>query len=466
MTTLFSTCVDITEKVIKQQTITAASLPILATLHNTSGANITNTLFGILALNLDASYWTITNNTVQNFLDINFGTALIDYALPLYLRLTTSDGISLATSLLDTSVESGNELILYAGTGVTLTLDFGTAKLSNAILNLLFKGINTFPSALSAKYYDNSNALQATITLAPNKWSKREIGTLGEIYFEYGDTQMLPSINSIIDLTRITDASNNNIWFECPIALPTNLKPSSIIYSNSLVLRILNIEVDLNTYISPTNPDSIFWVSFNGNTKNCSSNSPITSLSGIDYNSEIKLFGTETLICSSTTNIQYSDVTFPDQFTLDCFFYFTTATAGRLINFVEKSGVFNLSKTVGNNLEVSINGSVILSTSWTPVLGVWNHIRTQKTATELRLRVNASDINISTSYTTTPDTNSNPLSICTNILGLCNGVYIESGSPSTFTPFTQPLPKRVNDWSDISFFTWLNLEFPQLKKFF
>ena len=466
MTTLFSTCVDITEKVIKQQTITAASLPILATLHNTSGANITNTLFGILALNLDASYWTITNNTVQNFLDINFGTALIDYALPLYLRLTTSDGISLATSLLDTSGESGNELILYAGTGVTLTLDFGTAKLSNAILNLLFKGINTFPSALSAKYYDNSNALQATITLAPNKWSKREIGTLGEIYFEYGDTQMLPSINSIIDLTRITDASNNNIWFECPIALPTNLKPSSIIYSNSLVLRILNIEVDLNTYISPTNPDSIFWVSFNGNTKNCSSNSPITSLSGIDYNSEIKLFGTETLICSSTTNIQYSDVTFPDQFTLDCFFYFTTATAGRLINFVEKSGVFNLSKTVGNNLEVSINGSVILSTSWTPVLGVWNHIRTQKTATELRLRVNASDINISTSYTTTPDTNSNPLSICTNILGLCNGVYIESGSPSTFTPFTQPLPKRVNDWSDISFFTWLNLEFPQLKKFF
>ena len=465
MTTLFSTCVDITEKVIKQQTITAASLPILATLLDSANTNITNTLFGILALNLDASYWTITNNTVQNFLDINFGTALIDYALPLYLRLTTSDGISLATSLLDTSVESGNELILYAGTGVTLTLDFGTAKLSNAILNLLFKGINTFPSALSAKYYDNSNALQATITLAPNKWSKREIGTLGEIYFEYGDTQMLPSINSIIDLTRITDASNN-IWFECPIALPTNLKPSSIIYSNSLVLRILNIEVDLNTYISPTNPDSIFWVSFNGNTKNCSSNSPITSLSGIDYNSEIKLFGTETLICSSTTNIQYSDVTFPDQFTLDCFFYFTTATAGRLINFVEKSGVFNLSKTVGNNLEVSINGSVILSTSWTPVLGVWNHIRTQKTATELRLRVNASDINISTSYTTTPDTNSNPLSICTNILGLCNGVYIESGSPSTFTPFTQPLPKRVNDWSDISFFTWLNLEFPQLKKFF
>lgn len=466
MTTLFSTCVDIAEKVIKQQTIAAASLPILATLLDSANTNITNTLFGISSLSLDASYWTVTSTTLTNTLDINFGFALTDYALPLKLRLTTSDGIIVATSVLDAVIETGSELILYSGTGVILTLDFGTVKLSNAILNLLFKGTNTFPSALSVKYYDNSNALQATITLAPNKWSKREIGTLGEIYFEYGDTQMLPSINSIIDLTRITDASNNNIWFECPIALPTNLKPSSIIYSNSLVLRILNIEVDLNTYISPTNPDSIFWVSFNGNTKNCSSNSPITSLSGIDYNSEIKLFGTETLICSSTTNIQYSDVTFPDQFTLDCFFYFTTATAGRLINFVEKSGVFNLSKTVGNNLEVSINGSVILSTSWTPVLGVWNHIRTQKTATELRLRVNASDINISTSYTTTPDTNSNPLSICTNILGLCNGVYIESGSPSTFTPFTQPLPKRVNDWSDISFFTWLNLEFPQLKKFF
>ncbi|UQS94964.1 hypothetical protein Pam2_84 [Pseudanabaena phage Pam2] len=465
MTTLFSTCVDIAEKVIKQQTIAAASLPILATLLDSANTNITNTLFGISSLSLDASYWTVTSTTLTNTLDINFGFALTDYALPLKLRLTTSDGIIVATSVLDAVIETGSELILYSGTGVILTLDFGTVKLSNAILNLLFKGVNTFPSALSVKYYDNSNALQATITLAPNKWSKREIGTLGEIYFEYGDTQMLPSINSIIDLTRITDASNN-IWFECPIALPTNLKPSSIIYSNSLVLRILNIEVDLNTYISPTNPDSIFWVSFNGNTKNCSSNSPITSLSGIDYNSEIKLFGTETLICSSTTNIQYSDVTFPDQFTLDCFFYFTTATAGRLINFVEKSGVFNLSKTVGNNLEVSINGSVILSTSWTPVLGVWNHIRTQKTATELRLRVNASDINISTSYTTTPDTNSNPLSICTNILGLCNGVYIESGSPSTFTPFTQPLPKRVNDWSDISFFTWLNLEFPQLKKFF
>jgi hypothetical protein len=467
MTTLFQTCVDIAEKVIREQPITSAALPIAATILNDTDINITSTLFGISSLSLDASYWDVIDNTVQNQLDINFGEGLIDYADPIFLRLTTSDGIIVANAAFsDVTIEAGSELTLYSGTGLTLTLDFGTATLSNAILNLLFKGTaSLFPSALSAKYYNNSNALQATISLAPNKWSKREIGTLGEIYFEYGDTQMLPSINSIIDLTRITDASNN-IWFECPIALPTNLKPSSIIYSNSLVLRILNIEVDLNTYISPTNPDSIFWVSFNGNTKNCSSNSPITSLSGIDYNSEIKLFGTETLICSSTTNIQYSDVTFPDQFTLDCFFYFTTATAGRLINFVEKSGVFNLSKTVGNNLEVSINGSVILSTSWTPVLGVWNHIRTQKTATELRLRVNASDINISTSYTTTPDTNSNPLSICTNILGLCNGVYIESGSPSTFTPFTQPLPKRVNDWSDISFFTWLNLEFPQLKKFF
>lgn len=467
MTTLFSTCVDITEKVIKQQTITAASLPILATLLDDTDTNITSTLFGISSLPLDASYWTVTSNTCNNSSDINFGTALTDYALPLKLRLTTSDGIVLSTASLEFTVETGSELILYSDTGVALTLNFGTAKLSNAILNLLFKGNSSeFPnSSLSAKYYDNNDTLQATIALTASKWSRLGIGTLGEIFFEYGNTQTLPTINSVINLARITDASNN-IWFEADISIPTTLKPSSIIYSNSLVLRINDPEINLATYIPSANPDSIFWVSFNGSTKDYSSNSSITSLSGIDYNSEIKLFGTEALICSPTTNIQYSDVTFPDQFTLDCFFYFTTATAGRLINFVEKSGVFKLSKTVSNNLEVSVNGSVILSTSWTPALGVWNHIRVQKTATELRLRVNASDINISTSYTTTPATNSNPFSICTNILGLCNGVYIESGSSSAFTPFAQPLPKRVNDWSDISFFTWLNLEFPQLKLYF
>lgn len=465
MTTLFSTCVDITEKVIREQPITSAALPIAATILDETDTNITSTLFGISSLPLDASYWTITGNTCNNSSDINFGNALIDYADPIFLRLTTSDGIILSTASLEFTVETGSELTLFSDTGITLTLDFGTTKLSNAILNLLFKGTNTFPSALSAKYYDNSDTLQATIALTASKWSKRETGTLGEIFFEYGNTQTLPTINSTVNLARITDVSNN-IWFEADISIPTTLKPSSIIYSNSLVLRIPDPSINLTTYIPSANPDSIFWVSFNGSTKDYSSNSSITSLSGIDYNSEIKLFGTEALICSPTTNIQYSDVTFPDQFTLDCFFYFTTATAGRLINFVEKSGVFKLSKTVSNNLEVFVNGSVILSASWTPALGVWNHIRVQKTATELRLRVNASDINISTSYTTTPATNSNPLSICTNILGLCNGIYLESGSSNAFAPFVQPLPKRVNCWDDISFWNWINLEFPQLKLYF
>lgn len=464
MTTLFSTCVDITEKVIKQQTITAASLPILATLHNTSGANITNTLFGILALNLDASYWTITNNTVQNFLDINFGTALIDYALPLYLRLTTSDGISLATSLLDTSVESGNELILYAGTGVTLTLDFGTAKLSNAILNLLFKGINTFPSALSAKYYDNSNALQATITLAPNKWSKREIGALGEIFFEYGNTQTLPSINSTINLARITDASNN-IWFEADIAIPTTLKPNAILYSNSLVLRVSDPEIDLATYTSPSNSDSLLHLDFNGRLSDQSSNSKIASMAGIEYESENKLFGTECLVASAGTSISYEGVVFPNEFTFNCFCYFTTPTAGRLIALAEKNGVFALKKTVSNNLEVSINGSVVISTSWVVPLNAWQHIWIQKSATTLSLRVNSADINVTTAYTTTIATNSNLFSVCSGILGLCNGIYLESGA-SAFSAMSQPLPKRRYNFDDISFYEWLNAEFPQMKLYF
>jgi hypothetical protein len=464
MTTLFSTCVDITEKVIKQQSITAASLPILATLHNTSGANITNTLFGILALNLDASYWTITNNTVQNFLDINFGTALIDYALPLYLRLTTSDGISLATSLLDTSVESGNELILYAGTGVTLTLDFGTAKLSNAILNLLFKGINTFPSTLSAKYYDNSNTLQATISLAPNKWSKREIGTLGEIFFEYGNTQTLPTINSTINLARITDASNN-IWFEADVAIPTTLKPSAIIYSNSLVLRVSDPNINLATYTSPSNNSSLLHLDFNGRLSDQSSNSKISSFASIEYESENKLFGTECLVASTGTSVFYEDVVFPNEFTFNCFCYFTTNPSGRLVSLAEKNGVFALKKTLSNNLEVSINGSVVISTSWVAPLNTWQHIWVQKTATELRLRVNSADINITTPYATTIATNSNLFSVASGVLGLCNGIYLESGA-SAFSPMSQPLAKRVSAWDDISFFTWLNLEFPQLKSYF
>jgi hypothetical protein len=464
MTTLFSTCVDITEKVIKQQTITAASLSILATIHNEAGANITSTLFGISALNLDASYWTITSTTITNSNDINFGFALIDYALPLYLRLTTSDGISLATSLLDTSVESGNELILYAGTGVTLTLDFGTAKLSNAILQLLFKDNNTFPSTLSAKYYDNSNTLQATISLAPNKWSKREIGTLGEIFFEYGNTQTLPSINSTINLARITDASNN-IWFEADIAIPTTLKPNAILYSNSLVLRVSDPEINLATYTSPSNNSSLLHLDFNGRLSDQSSNSKIASMSGIEYESENKLFGTECLVASAGTSISYEDVIFPNEFTFNCFCYFTTPTAGRQATLAEKNGVFKLAKTSSNSLEVSINGLVVITIPWVAPTGQWQHLWVQKSATDLKLRVNSADINVTTAYTTTIASNANLFSVCSGILGLCNGIYLESGA-SDFALMTKPLPKRVSAWDDISYFTWLHLEFPQLKQFF
>lgn len=466
MTTLFSTCVDITEKVIKQQTITAASLPILATLLDDTDTNITNTLFGISSLPLDASYWTVTTNTVQNDDDINFGEAIADYALPLKLRLTTSDGIIVANAALsDVTIETGAELTLYADTGVTLTLDFGTAKLGNAILNLLFKGINTFPSALSAKYYNNSDTLQATIALTAAKWSEKEIGTLGEIFFEYGNTTSFPTINSIVNLARITDASNN-IWFEADISIPTNLKPNAILYSNSLVLRINNPEINLATYTAPSNSSSLFWVSFNGELAEKSSNSRINSIVGVEYNSELKIFGTEALVASAGTSISYEGVVFPNEFTLNIFVYFTSPVAGRLATLAEKNGVFKLAKTSGNNLEVSINNSVIISTAWVPVTGTWNHVWVQKTGSQLRLRVNSADINTAVSYATATASNSNPFVVCSGILGLCNGVYLSSNSTETFAPFVQPLPKRRYCWDDVSFYEWLNLGFLQLKSYF
>lgn len=465
MTTLFSTCVDIAEKVIKQQTITAASLPIVATILNDTNTNITNTLFGISSLPLNESYWAITSTTLTNTLDINFGTALTDYALPLKLRLTTSDGIAVAISTLDATIESGSELTLYADTGVTLTLDFGTATLSNAILNLLFKGTNIFPSALSAKYYDNSDTLQTTISLTPSKWSEKEIGTLGEIFFEYGNTQTLPTINSIINLARITDTSNN-IWFEADVSIPTTLKPSAILYSNSLVLRVQDINVDLATYTAPNNPNSLLHLDFNGKISDQSSNSKIASMSSIEYDSVNKLFGTECLVASAGTSISYEGVVFPNEFTFQCFCYFTTNPSGRLIALAEKSGVFRLRKTVSNNLEVSINNSVVISSSWVPATGAWQHIWIQKTSTELRLRVNELDINVTAPYTTMISTNSNLFSVVNGILGLCNGIYLDDGSAAAFIPFAQPLPKRRYSFDDISFFTWMNLEFPQLKKFF
>jgi hypothetical protein len=464
MTTLFSTCVDITEKVIREQPITSAALPIAATILDNTNTNITSTLFGISALPLDASYWDVTDNSVQNENDINFGEAIADYADPIFLRLTTSDGIVFDTVALDVTIETGSELTLYADTGVTLTLDFGTAKLSNAILNLLFKGTNTFPSSLSAKYYDNSGTLQATISLTAAKWSEREIGTLGEIFFEYGNTQTLPSINSTINLARITDASNN-IWFEADIAIPTTLKPSSVIYSNSLVLRVSDPEINLATYTSPSNSSSLLHLDFNGRLSDQSSNSKISSMVGIEYESENKLFGTECLICGSTTNVQYEGVVFPNEFTLNTFVYFTQATNGRLIIFTEKAGIFKLAKTISNNLEVSVNGSILISVPWTPVIHQWNHVWIQKSSSEVKLRVNSGDIDTSTAYTTATATNSNAFIIASNILGLCNGVYLEDGTP-TFQPFVQPLPKRRYDFSNISFWEWINLEFPQLKLYF
>jgi hypothetical protein len=403
-------------------------------------------------------------NTVTNALDINFGEAIADYADPIFLRLTTSNGIVFDTAALDATIETGNELVLYVDTGITLTLDFGTAKLSNAILNLLFKGTNTFPITLSAKYYDNSNTLQATIALTAAKWSRREIGTLGEIFFEYGNTQTLPTINSTINLARITDASNN-IWFEADVAIPTTLKPNAILYSNSLVLRIPDVAVDLTSYVSSSNNSSLLHLDFNGRLGDQSSNSKIASMSGIEYESENKLFGTECLVASADTSISYEGVVFPNEFTLNTFVYFTSPVAGRLTTLAEKNGVFALKKTSSNNLEVSINNSVVISTSWVAPTNAWQHIWVQKTATELRLRVNSADINIVTSYATTIATNSNLFLVAGNILGLCNGVYLESGA-SAFNVMTQPLPKRRYNFDDISFYEWLNAEFPQMKLYF
>jgi hypothetical protein len=465
MTTLFSTCVDITEKVIREQPITSAALPIAATILDSTNTNITSTLFGISSLPLDASYWNVTDNTVQNENDINFGEGLIDYADPIFLRLTTFDGIIIATSVLDAVIETGSELILYSGTGVTLTLDFGSTPLSNTILNLLFKGTNTFPSALSAKYYNNSNTLQATIVLTSAKWSKRGIGTLGEIFFEYGNTQTLPSINSTINLARITDASNN-IWFEADVAIPTTLKPSAVIFSNSLVLRIPDVAVDLMSYVSPSNSSSLLHLDFNGRLSDQSSNSKISSFASIEYESENKLFGTECLVASASTSIFYEGVVFPNEFTLNTFVYFTSPVAGRLTTLAEKNGVFSLIKTAANSLEVSVNGSVVITTNWVPSINVWNHIWVQKTNSQLRLRVNGGDINTVASYSTTITDNTNPFLVCSGVLGLCNGVYISSDSAETFVPFVQPLPKRRYNFDDIPFFTWLNLEFPQLKLYF
>jgi hypothetical protein len=466
MTTLFSTCVNIAEKIIREQPITSAALPIAATILDETDTNITSTLFGISSLPLNASYWTVTSNTLQNQLDINFGTALTDYALPLKLRLTTSDGIILSTAAFsDVTVETGSELILFSDTGITLTLDFGTAKLSNAILNLIFKGINTFPSALSAKYYDNSDTLQATIALTAAKWSKRGIGTLGEIFFEYGNTQTLPSINSIVNLARITDASNN-IWFEADVSIPTTLKPSAIIYSNSLVLRVSDPEINLLVYEAPSNSSSIFHVTFNGELAEKSNNSRINSIVGVEYNSELKLFGTECLQAGASTSISYEGVVFPNEFTLNCFFYFTTPTTGRLITLVEKNGVFKLVKNAANSLEVSINGAVVVTSPWVAPTGQWQHLWVQKTSSQLRLRVNSGDINTTASYATTIASNTNPFIVCSGVLGLCNGVYLSSDSTEDFVPFVQPLPKRRYNFDDISFFTWLNLGFLQLKRFF
>lgn len=463
--TLFTTCVDITEKIIKQQTITAASLPIIATLRSASGADITSTLFSVSALNLDATYWTVVATTVTNSLDINFTTAISNYALPLFLRLTGSDGTIFATSLLDTVIETGNSLVLYAGASISFTLNFGSIILSNAILNLIFKGNNIFPSTfLSAKYFDNSNTLQATITLAATKWSVRYTGTLGEIFFEYGNTQSLPTVNAVIDLVKITDSSNN-IWFEFPITLPTNLKPNALIYSNSLVLRVQDPEISLSTYISPSNTNSVFSVSFNGNLIEQSSNSKIASFSGVDYNSELNLFGTECLVCDNTTNVQYEGVVFPNEFTLNAFVYFTTSTAGRSIELAEKNGVLKLAKTALNNLEVSINGAVVITTPYSPLISQWQHIWVQKRAGQLQLRVNSSDIDVTANYSTAIASNTNLFSVCGGILGLCNGIYLESGE-SAFSLMVQPLPKRRNDWSDISLYEWLNVRFTQVKQYF
>lgn len=464
MTTLFNICVDITEKLIKQEIITAY-LPILATIVDSNDTNITETLFGIPFLSLNESYWSVTSNNLTNSLDIDFGEAVSDYSLPVKLKLTTFEGVVLATSLLNTTIEIGSGLILSSGEGISLTLNFGTSKLSNFILNAIFKGVTTYPSEFFAKYYDNGNNLRATIELTSSKWSKKGVGTLGEIFFEYGNTQTLPTINSIVNFVKITDSTNTS-WFEFPISLPTNLKPNSIIYSNSLILRIPNPEVNLTVYSAPSNSSSVFYADFNGSTAEKSSNSQINSLAEINYDSELKIFGTECLICSLDTSLKYENVVFPNEFTLNCFFYFTSNPVGRSINFAEKDGVFKLAKTASNNLEVSINNSVVISQSWSPVAGQWQHIWVQKSATQLKLKVNSADINVVTPFNSVINTNSNLFSVCTNIIGLCNGIYLENGSSGNFELFSQPLPKRRYDWSDISFWEWVNLEFPQLKLYF
>jgi hypothetical protein len=219
------------------------------------------------------------------------------------------------------------------------------------------------------------------------------------------------------------------------------------------------------SYTTPNNPNSLLHLDFNGRLSDQSSNSKISSMSGIEYESENKLFGAECLIASAGTSISYEGVVFPNEFTLNTFVYFTSPVAGRLTTLAEKNGVFKLVKNAANSLEVSINGSVVITTPWSPVTGQWQHIWIQKTATQLKLRVNSGNINIVQSYTTTIASNTNPFVVCSGILGLCNGIYLESGA-SAFNLMSQPLPKRVYSWDDVGFWNWLNLEFPQLKQFF
>jgi hypothetical protein len=467
--------VTLTELLLKAGTLPTNLYPVKLQITDAANINITNTYFGITELTVDSTFWTVSyaslinTTTVNNTLDITFGTALADYTSPIKLRIFTNSGVLIADQTLDVTIETGSDLILYAGSGISFSLKFGGRGLQEFVLKTIFKNTGAAPANFYLALVNSLAAEQTRYAMIPSRWSNQYINNLGQASYEYGETKTLTlASQSIVKKFVVYDAASSGVvWFTGDIGLPSTEKSGSIIYSNSVKLNL--VDTTVTNYAPGTNTASLLHINFNGHLFDVADSVQPLSFSDITFNAVEKLFGTECVIGGATSSLSYTNINIPSTFTLQTFVKFSSSASGRTILFFNKLNVLKLEKTGSNNLELSVNGSVVMSVPWLPVSNAWQHIWIQKKATTLQLRVNSADINTSISYSTavTNTTQNTVLLLSTApLLGASNGVYLSSDDSLSFTAFASITMPNAYNVKELDFNHWINSNASQITGYF
>lgn len=426
--------------------------------------DVTSTIFGVASISMPSSVWqTAIDNTLQNSSDISFGISSIDtdslYTLEFYVG--TIELLAISVNLV---LQSGSEFIIYSG-GLRITLNDIENPLASFLFNYYFKQIIT---ALPTNWTAEIVLGQARKTLNKNMFSSFEINTQGYYQCRYGESF---SINYSADYLPtsmpIYADSSGTKWFQLSPFYRTEIYANkNTEFGNNSLVFIFGKAFLTGEYIAPAAASSLFHVKLDGEITDYSGGVVGNALGILTYNSILKQFNAESAFFDGAIKLEYPNVNIPNVFTLQFFVYFQNNPTGRNIIFIEKTDVIRVRKTAANNLEISLNNTIVSSSSLTLFTGTWYHFYINKPNN------NSLQINVDTLLNTSvslPNISLNsstaPLSVNSTsapVIGYMQSIDISS-STLPFTNKIEPLSKRPYNWKYVNAFDWSRITFNQWK---